>query len=384
MPGGNYIAARTRECGFHSARTLGGQTLNLIIDPLNISSEWLTEILRDAGALNSGAVRRIDAQPSRSTPVSTVTRLTVDYGTSAPESAPTRLFLKTPKPDLPSFVSIQLGDREVRFYRDLAPAMLGSPLVRCYSAVFEAESGGWHVLLDDLTESHMTFKSPDPPTLAICKRAVESMAAVHAYWWEKDPPSSNPGDREQPDEPPAEQWEEQCRQLLDAFGSFLGDRLSEHRRATYLSVIEELPALRRWRNGKRPTTVVHGDAHLGNFLFPRASETGPVYPCDWQDWWIGEPTRDVAYLVGKYWDARLRADSEVTLVRHYHQRLESGGVKNYSWDDCWDDYRYSIVSQIFIPLGQWEIGLDEDIWWIHFNSGLDAFDDLRCAELFGR
>jgi hypothetical protein len=326
----------------------------------------------------------VELLSSRLTPVSTVTRLRVDYAPGAPASAPTSLFLKTPRPDLPREVTIQLGEREVRFYRDLAPAMPGSPLIRCYSATSHASSAGWHLLLDDLTDTHATPASRLLPTLDVCKAAVGALAAVHAHWWAKEPSPAEGADRDQPNEPPPDQWQRQRRQAVAAFVAFLGDRLSAHRRQTYAAVVAGLPGLRRRRAIAGPTTVVHGDAHLGNFLFPRASAAGPVYPCDWQDWWIGEPTRDIAYLVGKSWDPTRRADAERTLLRHYHARLEAGGVEAYPWEQCWDDYRYSMINLLFVPMGQWEIGLGADIWGHHLDWGMSAFDDLGCADLLAR
>jgi hypothetical protein len=351
-------------------------------DPTHVSRTWLTSALRDAGSLAAGEVRDVRVLSSRPTPVSTVTRLAVGYGTDAPGSAPTRLFLKTPKPELPREVSRQLGEREVRFYRDLAPAMPEVPLVRCYSAACSpTDGGGWHLLLDDLTDTHAPVASQHPPSASILASATAALAAIHARWWDKSPPGADAADRRPPDEPPPHEWAAQRRRSVDSFVAFLGDRLSVCRRRTYDAVVAELPGLRRRRAGRRPTTVVHGDAHLGNFLFPRATGAGSVCPLDWQDWWVGEPTRDVAYMVGKSWDRPRRAAGEQAHVRSYHARLAAGGVDDYSWTACWDDYRYSTIDLLFVPIGQWEIGLDEDIWWPHLERGMDAFEDLGCAEL---
>jgi hypothetical protein len=64
-------------------------------------------------------------------------------------------------------------------------------------------------------------------------------------------------------------------------------------------------------------------------------------------------------------------------------RLATGGVEGYRWTDCWDDYRYSILELLFVPMGHWEVGLHDDIWWPHLENVLDAFEDLNCAEMLG-
>jgi hypothetical protein len=339
-----------------------------------LSPAWLTAALRGSGALGDDQVVGVEVVSSGTTPVSTVTRLALRY-TGA--TVPRRLFLKTPKARLPREVTLNLGQREVRFYHDLAPAMAGSPLIRCYSAAFDAERASWHLLLDDVTDTHAT--TPAPATFDACSAALEALAAVHARWWNRDPASSSDADRQQPDEPPLDQWQERTGESVDAFAAFLGDRLSARQRQIYAMVVDGLLDL-RGRRAQGPTTVVHGDAHLGNFLMPRERAAGPVYPCDWQDWWIAEPTRDAAYLIGKSWTPRQRAEVEQQLVRHYHARLEASGV-DYPWDGCWDDYRYSVVNLLLVPMGQWEIGIDAHVWWPHLQQGMAAFDDLDCAAL---
>jgi hypothetical protein len=319
----------------------------------------------------------VDIVSSGTTPVSTVTRLALRC---TGISASRRLFLKTPKARLPREVTLTLGQREVRFYRDLAPAMTGRPLIHCYSAAFDAERASWHLLLDDVTDTHAT--APSPATFDACSDALDALAAVHAHWWQRDPPSSSDADRQQPDEPPPDQWQERTHRSVNVFSAFLGDRLSARQRQIYDMVVNGLLEL-RGRRTRGPTTVVHGDAHLGNFLLPRERAAGPVYPCDWQDWWIAEPTRDVAYLIGKSWPPAGRPDVEQGLVRHYHARLEASGVEGYSWDDCWDDYRYSVVNLLLVPMGQWEIGIDAHVWWPHLQQGMSAFEELDCAALLG-
>lgn len=43
---------------------------------------------------------------------------------------------------------------------------------------------------------------------------------------------------------------------------------------------------------------------------------------------------------------------EESILRHYHSSLLSFGVKGYTWEDCLLDYRYSVISHLFIPVLQ--------------------------------
>ena len=178
------------------------------------SPAWLTSALRDAGALAAGEVRDVRVLSPRTTPASTVTRLAVGDGAGAPASAPTRLFLTTPRPELPRDVSRHLGEREVRLYWDLAPAMPEAPLIRCHSAACSPTDGGWHLLLHDLTDTHAPVASQQPTTPSALGSAIAALAAIHARWWDKDPPSTDAADRRLPDEPPPRGWEERRRRSV--------------------------------------------------------------------------------------------------------------------------------------------------------------------------
>jgi hypothetical protein len=359
--------------------------IEAIGDPTDVSPAWLTGALRGAGALPDGEVLSVEIRSSHPTAVSTVARLAVDYSPDAPASAPTRLFLKTPHPNRPPDFAFGVGERETTFYRRLAAAMSDLPLVRCYSALADAPSRRWHVLMDDLTDTHEPTRTPWPlpPPPDVCESAIDSLARLHAHWWGKSLPEPEEGAPRPPAMSPAARVEF-LRERVDAFAEFLGERLSPRRRDTFAAVLAALPGLWRWRADARPMTLVHGDAHFWNFLFPRAAGAGPVYLCDWQSWSLAEPTRDLAYMVGLHWFRDHRERFEQPLARRYHARLQAEGVGDYSWDACWEDYRYSMIQHLFVPTGQWRGGLNAAIWWQHLERGMAAFDDLGCAELLGR
>ncbi len=61
--------------------------------------------------------------------------------------------------------------------------------------------------------------------------------------------------------------------------------------------------------------------------------------------------------------------------------LERGGVKRYTWADCFQAYRWSAIRNIFIPILQWSRGLPGWLWWSQLEKSLSAFEDLKCIEL---
>src|SRR5438132_1203024 len=63
---------------------------------------------------------------------------------------------------------------------------------------------------------------------------------------------------------------ERTERTVQAFLQFLGDRLSAPRRRVFERLLANQASL-RGRQIARPHTVVHGDAHWWNFLYPRES-----------------------------------------------------------------------------------------------------------------
>jgi hypothetical protein len=73
---------------------------------------------------------------------------------------------------------------------------------------------------------------------------------------------------------------------------------------------------------------------------------------------------------------------EESLLRHYHSSLPSFGVKGYTWEDLCLDYRYSVISHMFIPVLQRAGGhIPATVWWHNFERISEAYKDLKCSEL---
>jgi hypothetical protein len=60
---------------------------------------------------------------------------------------------------------------------------------------------------------------------------------------------------------------------------------------------------------------------------------------DWQSLVIGSPLSDVAYFLGASLLPEVRRPVERELVRAYHDALLTEGVRDYAFDQCWQDYR---------------------------------------------
>ncbi|HKP73429.1 MAG TPA: hypothetical protein VJT82_10860 [Pyrinomonadaceae bacterium] len=340
-----------------------------------VTPAWLTDVLRDGGYVGVGEVVRVRVAQTRTLIVSNVFHLEVEYSEDAPASAPPRLFLKISTDEL------QTGFRpkEVEFYNTIARDAPELPLIRCYDAVYSTETGAAHVLLDDVSETHTQTPAPLPPSVRDCELAMDCIAQLHAHFWEHPRFVKGVGRRTS-----AREFET-LRQTLSghfaAFAEFLGDRFPAERRATYERVLAG--SMRPWRRMIEPEglTVSHGDAHWWNFLYPRDPANGTALIFDWHLWHVDIPLKDLAFMIALNWYPQRRARLEQKLLRRYHAVLVERGVRNFSWDECWHDYRQAVVRELFVPVWQWSSGMKPVHWWSSLEKIWLAFEDLRCAEL---
>jgi hypothetical protein len=106
-------------------------------------------------------------------------------GKGAPESVFVKLAAKTAATRLMGELG-RLGDTEVRFYDQLAPQVNGVPW--CYGAAFEAWTGRYLLVLEDLPADSCEFPntlrplSPDQASLIL-----EVLADLHATFWGRLP-----------------------------------------------------------------------------------------------------------------------------------------------------------------------------------------------------
>ncbi len=257
--------------------------------------------------------------------LSTIVPLRAEYSPDAPSEAPTRLLLKATRAGLDASLP-SVGEREVAFYRQAAPLMPGGPLPRCYDA--EYSSGRFHLLLEDLSETHMILTEwPIPPSVEACERIVDTWAIFHAFWWRHP-------------------------RLGREVGTFLDE-----------AALAKIGAEYRGRYERFAET-------LGDRLWSEA-----------RAWRIGRGAADLAYMMAVHWYPERRARLEARLIERYHAALLAHGVTAYGLERLWEDYRLSVIGLLSTPVWQQSFGLHPSIWWPHLHRVLAAFEDLGCAAL---
>src|SRR5262245_18640810 len=343
----------------------------------DLSTDELTARLRAGGTLRTG---RAVAAPARHAPPTLIARVRsyrIEFSPDAPPQAPTRLIVKTSGAGIDPILR-RAGEQEAAFYRQAASLTPPGLLPRCYDA--HATEAGVRLLLEDLSDTHMLVTVwPVPPTIEECERIVDRWATFHAFWWLHPELGREVGTF--PDDASVAWVAGERRKRYAAFAEHLGDRLAPGARALYDHVLEALdrrvtPALLR-----QHCTIVHGDAHVWNVLYPRHTGAGGVRLIDWSSWRVGHGVADMAYMMAVHWYPERRARLEALLLDRYHGGLCAGGVKNYSRDQLQLDYRWAVIGALLIPVWQQTLGIPPAVWWSHLHRLLAAVDDLDCRAL---
>lgn len=258
---------------------------------------------------------------------STADRLVLDlsYGPGTAGRVPRRLVLKTmlASPHAPA----AMYENEVRFYRELRDDLdIETPAV--YASSFDPASGRFGLLLEDLTERGARFPSAlDPISVDEVRSILGHLATLHARFW------ASPG------------FEDELAWL----GTPLTGGMSDVFQMIGLELIEDqverhpfkrdlIAPLGRslaemwellWRVQRRhcaaPSTLLHGDPHLGNTYVLPGGRGGLL---DWQLMMRGSWAHDVVYLLVTALTPELRRAHQHDLLGEYLDRLRAAGVRD--------------------------------------------------------
>jgi hypothetical protein len=311
----------------------------------DVTPEWLTDVLRQAGALVEGAsVRSFETAPIGTGQMADTTRFTLLL--DEPGAGPTSVVGKFASADDQSRgtgLALRAYEIEVRFYREVA-ARISARVPSVYLAEVEPETGWFTVLMEDITGGtqgdQIAACGPD-----VAAAVLEEMAGLHAPCWEA---------------PELERLEWLNRQttdsdeflvalvssLLPGFLERYADTLAPEHQQVCRLFVEHLPAYLRLRGG--PRTVSHGDFRLDNLLF-QPHDPRPVV-VDWQTTaWAGASV-DVAYFIGGCLSTEDRRVHEQDLLAQYHDALVRRGVRDYPLDWLRADSRRDTFAGILMAI----------------------------------
>jgi hypothetical protein len=325
-----------------------------------VNAEWLDKIMRRNGVLSSARVTRV-AVADLGLGVglmSEVSRLSIDYD-KAEVGAPASIVSKFPTADptnLGVAHSLYFYPREVAFYKNLAQySPIRTP--RLFHAELDIHDHSFVLLLEDMRSA--TFGDQIAGlTPAQAEAGITAIGRLHGAWWGK----VDAGDMEalfdfaNLEYGAAVQagYQSFVSAALSNFADCYSDytkKIAEGLAPVAARVIKELSSSER--------TFLHGDYRADNLLFgPHLGEDG-IAAVDWQISGRGGALYDVAYLICNSLPTEYRQQAENALLRRYHETLLRMGVEGFSFDDCWEAYRFAVLCGLFVAIfttGGMELG----------------------------
>jgi hypothetical protein len=316
--------------------------------PEQVTGPWLTDVLRHAGVLDDGAVVSFVCEVVGTGQMADSFRLTPRYDADVP-GAPSSVVGKFTAADVTSRatgIAMRTSEVEVRFYQQVA-STVGVRTPRCYHADVNPATAEFVLILEDMTPARAGDQVVGC-SVAEAALALTELAALHAPRW---------GD------PSLETLEWLNRRTAESndVGTTLMPVLFEGFAARYGDVLDE-PVLDvgrglmdgiggYLRHQPRPWTVQHADYRLDNLLFGTSEGGPPLAVVDWQTVTLGPGVADVSYFLGAGPSVDDRRRHEERLVREYHDALVAGGVRGYSFDDCFTDYRRYAYAGYLMAVG---------------------------------
>jgi hypothetical protein len=316
------------------------------VRPDDLTAPWLTEQLRGSGALERADVRGFSCAPvdPHDGMTGVLVRLRLDYDVTEPD-APATLVAKfsAPKPAFRAMVhSMGFFEREVHFYSEFA-ADVPVRVPRCHFAGID-ESAGWSLLLlEDLAPARNGSWSRGS-SLAELQVAVAAIAAVHAAWWRS--PRLDAGWLAMTGFLAADQMQEVVAQHWAQFESRLSGPVTPAITESGRLATRHLRDVCHYLLHTPPCTLVHHDFDGDNLFFPEVDGQMSVVVLDWQLATRAHAALDVGWLIGGQCEPEERRAWEHGLLQTYHRLLVEQGVSDYPFDQCWDDYRLSMLVAI--------------------------------------
>jgi hypothetical protein len=358
--------------------------VEVIVTPDDVTARWLTAVLSKSRALTDGAVLSYDIDTGQGNWSSNAI-IELTYTADAQGNLPARLFLKMVDAGASSADEF-FGQSEVTYYTRDYIDVDDAPIIRCYHAAFSAQLRRYHLLLDDVSLSHVEAASKTP-SLTYGLALAEGMAALHARWWGAEGLAEAGAPLHDADHIQrfVDIAEPGAGHIIDHFS----DKLQPGWPALIRGLFASHPqAIIRRASDANGFTLIHGDVGHNNILVPRDGNR-PLYIIDRQpfDWslttWLG--VYDLAYAMVLDWPVELRRQLEIPVLRRYHDQLIQRGVKSYDFWRLYDDYRLCVAMGVYIATEYCRGGINErwiPVWLAMLQRSLTAIEDLDCSALW--
>jgi hypothetical protein len=241
-------------------------------------------------------------------------------------------------------------DKELLFYKNLYqhfPTDITATLIE-YS---KSNSDHKYILLNDLSDSHESLEWPCPPTNPRAITAVKQLAKFHLCSL-NDPASIKIAKSYNKN---SEKLENPAK-TMESFIEYLKDRIADEQ-IDKISTISNLVI-----PNNDFSCILFGDSHFWNVMYNKDEKSALLI--DWQDWGIGSPINDLAYIVSLGVCPSIRDKNFRTrLFNAYLDQWEQLGGPQVDQKILWDEMIIiGLTRAVKTAVYQWGTGLNPMIW----------------------
>ncbi len=317
-----------------------------------VDAEWLDGVLRRNGVLSGAKIAGVAAADLGLGVgiMGEVSRLSIDYD-KAEAGGPPSLISKFPTADptnLGVARALSFYPREVAFYTKLAQySPIRTP--RLFHAELDMADHSFVLLLEDMGGATILGDQVAGLTPAQAEAAITAIGRLHGAWWGKVDTGGMDAlfDFANPQYGAAVQAGYQGF-LVPALSNF-ADCYSDYTKKTAEGLAPVAArVIKDLASGAR--TFLHGDYRADNLLFGPGLGDDGIAAVDWQISGRGGPLYDVAYLICNSVPTAYRQQAEKVLLRRYHDTLLQMGVEGFTYDDCWEAYRFAVLCGLFVAV----------------------------------
>lgn len=314
-----------------------------------ITPAWLTQVLRQSGAIGGNTVRSIEtsnigADQGLQGDVSRISIAYANQESSTPESVVVKLSLADDERRA-QLNNLGASEREVWFYNELA-ADAGISIPGVYFSKFDTESGHMNIVQEDVGRFRVVDQSDDC-SFDDAITALTGLAQMHARWWNSDQLSNYPwlGGPANSDrfKNMTDAYNERLEGCFEALGEWLPAGFESLARK-YQSKLAEVAM----KNSRGALTLTHGDYRTGNLVFDDTGSSGSrMIAFDWAGVSRAKAAGEIGYFMSLNFGIDSRRHNESRLLAEYHSRLVDFGVSKYTFDEFMEDARWGLFVVVF-------------------------------------
>lgn len=307
-----------------------------------ITTEWLNGVLTKSPSWSRGPLNSVELHPvgGSDSLASAVFRAeaVLDSGETA------SLILKM-QPETESLATSGF-EAEAYFYNRYA-AESGVPVPETYYSAFDGTTGRLMIVQEYLSDGTVgTMATPLDEDTAV--RCIETLAMMHAKWWESDVLRFDDGMRkyQATAQRVADLLADSERRLVPGFLEKLGDQLTAEMREFFETMPKWMAALAHTPDEQ--STLIHYDCSSKNAFFPSDNRLPPVF-FDWAFVHFGPAAADLAVLTG----TSLSVEDQALvpgMLDDYVELIASLGLRGFTREDLQRDFVNSTMRRCMGPV----------------------------------